>query len=38
MLPWGWVAAGAAAVVLLLVLALRRRGITRLRALRSSTA
>jgi hypothetical protein len=37
-LPWGWLAAGAAAVVLLLVFALRRRGITRLRALRSSTA
>lgn len=37
-LPWGWMAAGAAAVVLLLVFALRRRGFTRLRALRSSTA
>ena len=37
-LPWGWMAAGTAAVVLLLVFALRRRGMTRLRALRSSTA
>jgi len=37
--PWAWTAVGtAAAVVLLLALALRRRGITRLRALRSSTA
>jgi hypothetical protein len=36
--PWAWTSAGAAfAVVLLLVVALRRRGITRLRALRSST-
>lgn len=37
--PWAWTAVGTAAtVVLLLALALRRRGITRLRALRSSTA
>ena len=37
--PWAWTALGtAAAVVLLLALALRRGGLTRLRALRSSTA
>jgi hypothetical protein len=37
--PWVWTAVGtAAAAVLLLALALHRRGITRLRALRSSTA
>jgi hypothetical protein len=37
--PWVWTAVGtAAAALLLLALALRRRGITRLRALRSSTA
>jgi hypothetical protein len=36
--PWAWTVAGVAAAVLLLVLALRRQGMTRLRALRSSTA
>ena len=36
--PWAWTAVGTAAVVLLLALALRRGGLTRLRALRSSTA
>lgn len=34
--PWAWTSAGALAVVLLLLLALRRRGVTRLPALRST--
>lgn len=37
-LPWAWTGAGIVAFVLLLLLALGRRGITRLRAPRSSTA
>lgn len=36
--PWAWTVAGSVAVVLLLVAAVRRRGITRARTLRSSTA
>jgi hypothetical protein len=36
--PWAWTGVGIASVVLLLALALRRRGVTRLRGLRSSTA
>jgi hypothetical protein len=34
--PWAWMGVGTVAVVVLLVLALRRRGIARLRALRST--
>jgi hypothetical protein len=36
--PWAWTVGGAVAAVVLAVLALRRLGITRLRALRSTTA
>lgn len=36
--PWAWTGAGIVAVFLLLALVLRRRGMARLRALRSSTA
>jgi hypothetical protein len=36
--PWAWTVAGIVAVVLLLVVAVWRRGITRARTLRSSTA